>query len=137
MAEKKKEVEVKEVKVEDFNEFFKGVTGLVKENYLSSINVALSLWEENQKLVNAQVEQFFTVQKEYTEQIKSAFEKYSKEVPGVHLNGNLDRITSAQREYINLVKNVSDKVTKDWLSLTQKATEKAFSAFEEHLNLFK
>ncbi len=132
MSEKKKEV-----KVEEFSEFFKGISGLAKENYLSSIDVALSLWEENQKLVNAQIEQFFTVQKGYTEQIKSTFDKFSKDVPGFQLNGNLDRITSAQRDYINLVKNASDKVTKGWLNLTQKATEKAFSAFEENLNLFK
>ncbi|HEX9830911.1 MAG TPA: hypothetical protein VGA94_04415 [Thermodesulfobacteriota bacterium] len=132
MAEKKKEV-----KVEDFSEFFKGVSGLVKENYLSSINVALSLWEENQKFVNSQIEQIFTIQREYTEQLKSTVEKYSKDAPGFNINGNLDRVTSAQREYISLLKSVSDKATKDWLNLTQKATERAFSAFEENLSLFK
>jgi len=132
MADKKKEV-----KVEDYSEFLKGVSGLVKENYLSGLNIALSLWEENRKLVNAQVEQLFTVQKEYADQIKSTLEKLSKDAPGFQLNGNFDKMTSAQREYVNLVKNVSDKVAKDWLNLTQKATEKAFSAFEEQLNLFK
>jgi hypothetical protein len=132
MADKKKEV-----KVEDFSEFFKDVSGLVKENYLSSINVALSLWEENQKFVNSQIEQLFTIQREYAEQLKATVEKYSKNTPGSNLNGNLDRITSAQREYVSLLKSVSDKATKDWISLTQKVTERAFSAFEENLRLFK
>ncbi len=132
MADKKREV-----KVEDYSEFLKGISGLVKENYLSGIGIALSLWEENRKLVNAQVEQLFTVQKEYADQVKSTLEKLSKDSPGLQLNGSFDRITSAQRDYVNLVKNVSDKVTKDWLNLTQKATEKAFSAFDDQLNLFK
>ena len=132
MAEKKKEV-----KVEDFSEFFKGVSGLVKESYLSSFSVALSLWEENQRFVNSQVEQIFTIQREYAEQLKSTVEKYSKDTPGFNLNGNLERITNAQREYISILKSVSDKAANDWVNLTQKATERAFSVFEENLRLFK
>jgi len=134
MAEKKKEVEAK---VEDFSEIVKGLSGLVKDNYLSGLEFTLSLWEENQKFVNAQIEQFFKVQKGYTDQLQSAFEKLPKEFPNFYSNGNLERLTSAQREYVNLVRNVSDKLTKDLLNLTHKAAEKAFAAFEEHLNLFK
>ena len=134
MAEKKKEVEVK---VEDFSDFVKGLSGLVKENYLSGLELSLSLWEENQKFVNAQLEQLFTAQKEYAAQLKSNLEKLPKEFPHFYFDGNFDRLTNAQKEYIKLVRNVSDKLAKDFINLTQKATEKAFSAFEDHLNLFK
>jgi hypothetical protein len=106
MAEKKKEV-----KVEDLSEVLKDISGLVKENYLLSLKIALSIWEESQEFANAQLERY--------------------------LNGNLDRLVSAQRNYINLIRTVSDEFTKDTLSLAQKITEKAFSAFEKNLSLFK
>lgn len=132
MVEKKKEV-----KVEDFSELVKGIGGLVKDSYLSGLEFTLSLWEENQRFIDSQIEQFFKVQKGYIEQLQSALERLPKDFPSLYSNGNLDRLTSAQREYVKLVRNVSDKFTKDLLNLTHKAAEKAFAAFEESLNLFK
>ena len=132
MVEKKKEV-----KVEDFSELVKGIGGLVKDSYLSGLEFTLSLWEENQRFIDSQIEQFFKVQKGYIEQLQSALERLPKDFPSLYPNGNLDRLTSAQREYVKLVRNVSDKFTKDLLNLTHKAAEKAFAAFEESLNLFK
>ena len=42
-------------KVKDFAEVVKGITGLVKENYLNGVGVTLSLWEENPKAKEAYV----------------------------------------------------------------------------------
>jgi hypothetical protein len=138
MAERK---EKEEVKVADFTEIFKGLSGLVRENYLSNLKITLSLWEENQKFANAQIDQFLATHKEYAEQLKAATEKFlPKEVVSFWnsgyskvFDGNFDRLTEVQREYINLARSASEKFTKEAINLTQKTAEKAFSVFEEYL----
>jgi hypothetical protein len=138
MAERK---EKEEVKVADFTEVLKGLSGLVKENYLSNLKIALSLLEENQKFANAQIDQFLATQKEYAEQIKAATEKFlPKEVVSFWnsgysrvFDGNLERLTEVQKEYINLARGASERFTKEAIHLTQKTAEKAFSVFEEYL----
>jgi hypothetical protein len=138
MVEKK---EKEEAKVADFTEVFKGLSGLVKENYLSNLKIALSLWEENQRFANAQIDQFLTTQKEYAGQIKAATEKFlPKEVVSFLnsgyskvLDGGFDRVTEVQREYINLARSASERFAKEAINLTQKTAEKAFSVFEEYL----
>jgi predicted nucleic acid-binding Zn-ribbon protein len=140
MAERK---EKEEVKVADFTEVFKDLSGLVKDNYLSNLKIALSIWEENQKFANAQIDHFLATQKEYAEQIKAASERFlPKEVFGFWdssykaFEGNFNRIIGAQRDYINLVKNVSERLAKNTLSLTQKTAERAFLGFDEYLKFF-
>ena len=138
MAERK---EKEEVKVADFTEVLKGLSGLVKENYLSNLKIALSPLEENQKFANAQIDQFLATQKEYAEQIKAATEKFlPKEVVSFWnsgysrvFDGNLERLTEVQREYINLARGASERFTREAIHLTQKTAEKAFSVFEEYL----
>ncbi|MGQ0793550.1 MAG: hypothetical protein ACT4NX_05610 [Deltaproteobacteria bacterium] len=127
----------KDIKVEDVTEFFKDLSGLVKENYLLTLDAYLSVWEENQKFANAQLEQFYSFQREYAEQVKTNFEKLPKQVSEVYTNSGVDRIAAAQKEYVNLVKSVSDKFTKSSLALSQKLAEKAFSAFDEQLKTLK
>ena len=136
MAERK---EKEEVKVADFTEIFKGLSGLVKDKYLSNLKIALSLWEENQKFANAQIDQFLANQKEYAEQIKATTEKFlPKEVVSFWnsnkaFDGNFDRLAEVQREYINLARSTSEKFTREAINLTQKTAEKTFSVFDEYL----
>src|SRR5574341_1032180 len=80
MVEKKEKEEVKD---SDFTENFKSLTGLVKENYLASLKLFLSLWEDNLKFANAQFDQFLSTQKEYNEQLKGIFEKFSGQTTGL------------------------------------------------------
>ena len=141
MAEKK---EKEEIKVSDFTENFKSLTGLVKENYLASLKLFLSLWEDNLKFANAQFDQFLTTQKEYNEQLKGIFEKFSGQTTGLWnsnhqkaFDGAFDRIAGVQRDYVQLVRSTSEKFAKETVSLSQKTADKAFSFFEEYLNLLK
>ncbi len=138
MVERK---EKEEVRVADFTEVFKGLSGLVKENYLSNLKIALSLWEENMKFANAQIDQFLATHREYAEQVKAATEKFfPKEVVSFWnnsyskvLDGSFDRVAEVQKEYINLARSASERFTKESINLTQKTAEKAFSVFEEYL----
>ncbi len=138
MAEQKVK---KEAKAADFINFFKSLNELTKENYDLGIKTTQSLWEESQKFANAQLDHFFNIQREYIDQIKANIQRLPNETAifwnNSYLNGNYDRITGAQRDYVNSVRKVSEKFAREAFNLNQKMTEKTLSAFEDYMNLFK
>ncbi len=141
MAEKR---EKEEVKVSDFTENFKSLAGLVRENYLANLKLFLSLWEDNIKFANAQFEQNLLTQKGYADQLRGILEMFSGQTAGFWngsqqkaFDGTVERISGIQKQYVNLVRNASEKFTKETVSLSQKTADKAFSFFEEYLNLLK
>lgn len=131
----------KEANTTDFVDFFKLLNELTKENYDLGVKTSMALWEESQKFANAQLDHFFNIQREYTNQMKANLQRLPNEVSifwnNNYLNGNYERITGAQRDYINSVRKVSEKFTKEALNLSQKTTEKTLSALEDYMNLFK
>ena len=72
MAEKKETHQVK-----DFTEPVKEFGGSVKENYLNGFDFALSLWEENVKALNNQVDYLLNAEKEYAKTVK----EFSSKLP--------------------------------------------------------
>ncbi len=141
MAEKR---EKEEVKVSDLTDNFKSLAGLVRENYLANLKLFLSLWEDNIKFANAQFEQNLLIQKGYADQLKGILEKFSGQTAGFWngsqqkaFDSTVERISGIQKQYVNLVRNASERLAKDTVSLSQKTADKAFSFFEEYLNLLK
>ncbi len=137
MADKK---ETKRVK--DFTVPVKDLSGLVKENYLNGFDFTLSLWEEQVKAINSQVDYFLNAEREYANTVKQAYSKLPGEFSPVS-NGNsklvdegFDRLISLQKEYAGTVKSISDKLTKETKNLTHKNVEKAFSLFDDYLEAF-
>jgi hypothetical protein len=135
--------EKKDSRVKDFTDTVEGFTGVVKGNYLNGLKLAISIWEENQKVLNAQVDQWLNFQKEYVKASREAYEKLPKEVRDLW-NGNakavneeVDRMIAFQKEYVETVRSISDKVAKETVSLTQKNVEKAFSLFDEYFGSLK
>ncbi|MFQ5788628.1 MAG: hypothetical protein ACE5H1_11690 [Thermodesulfobacteriota bacterium] len=137
MAEKKEPKRVK-----DFTDPVKDLSGLVKENYLNGFDFTVSLWEENVKAINSQVDYLLNAEKEYAKTVKQVYSKLPTELSPVG-NGNsklveegFDRLISLQKEYVDTVKNISDKLTKETKSLTHKNVEKAFSLFDDYIEAF-
>jgi hypothetical protein len=121
----------------------KELTGLVKESYLNGFEFAVSLWEENVKSLNTQVDYLINAEKDYVKSLKEFYSNLPKEVNPFG-NGNskalddgVDRIVAFQKEYINAVRNMSDKLTRETRDLTQKNVQKAFSLFDDYLNSFR
>ncbi len=138
MAEKKETHQVK-----DFTEPVKEFGGMVKENYLNGFDFALSLWEENVKALNNQVDYLLNAEKEYAKTVKEFSSKLPKEFGPIG-NGNtkvieegVDRIVAFQKEYVNTIRSISDKLTKETRELTHKNIEKSFSLFDYYLNAFR
>jgi hypothetical protein len=139
MAEKAEKKDT--LKVKDYPDVIKGITGLVKENYQNGFEFALSLWEENLKILNTQVDQWLNIHQDYTNTIKELYEKFPKDIPafwdGKAVNNEINRFVALQKEYIGLVRNASEKFTKETLNLTKKNVERALSLFDEYLSLIK
>lgn len=124
---------------EGYADTIRGLTELLRENYLSCFQLSLSLWEGNLKAVSSHIDQWLNLQHSY---INSAKELYGK-LP-TSLNGDskpmddqVDRFVTFQRGYVNLSRSVSDKLVKGSLSLAQRNTEKAFSVFDDYLSFFR
>lgn len=129
--------------VGDFTEAVKEINGLVRENYLNGVEFALSLWEENQKVLNAQMDKWLKFEKDYADSTKEVYERLPKEMTGFWngrtetFNREVDRYVAFQKEYFSSVRSLSDKFTKDTVSLTQKNVERAFAFFDEYLGKFR
>ena len=113
-------------------------TGFVRENYIKSFKLPISLWEDNLKFLNTQIEQWLSFQQDY---INSVTEFYGK-VPGWNGNSkNPDNYfkypLALQKSYIDSVRATLDSFTKQNLELIQKNIEKASSLFDSYLNLFR
>ncbi len=131
------------LKVRDLSETVRGITGLVKENYLNGVEFALSLWEENLKVLNTQVDHWLNVKKNYINSVRELYEKSPKEVVPFWngnskvINDEVDRLVVFQKDYTESVRSISDRFTKETLNLTKKNVEKALSLFDDYLNVFR
>ena len=136
-------VEKKETqRSKDVTNSVKELTGLVKESYLNGFEFAVSLWEENVKALNTQVDYVINAEKDYVKSLREFCSNLPKEVNPFG-NGNskaldegVDRVVAFQKEYINAVRNMSDKLTRETRDLTHKNVEKAFSLFDDYLKSF-
>lgn len=136
-------VEKKETqRLKDLTNPAKELSGLVKESYLNGFEFAVSLWEENIKAINTQVDYLINAEKDYVKSLREFCSNLPKEVNPFG-NGNskaldegVDRVVAFQKEYINAVRNMSDKFTRETRDLTHKNLEKAFSLFDDYFKSF-
>ncbi|HVY55722.1 MAG TPA: hypothetical protein VHC46_08205 [Thermodesulfobacteriota bacterium] len=123
-------------KVEGSKDVFQDLNGLVKENYLIGLDSAHSLLEENKRLMDAQIEQLRKIQADYTEQLKSVFDKLPKEYSDLGIVAKLDRLIEFQNNFYSAFKKISDNYSKEMLDLSQKSAERAFSALDKYVSSF-
>ncbi len=109
----------------------------IRENYIKSFKLPISLWEENLRFLNTQIEQWLSFQRDYIDAVIEFYEKF----PG--WNGNVKDTDSyfkyplaLQKSYIDSVKSTLDDFTKKNLDLIQKNIEKASSLFDSYFNIF-
>lgn len=117
--------------VGNFKEFYKGLNGLVKDNLVLGFEAVNTLVDEEQKVADAQLDYVFTVKEDIAKNIKEAL----KDVPNndIFITG-LESVAAAQRQYFDLARSYSEKLTKSTLEVTQKSTEKALASFDEIIN---
>ena len=133
-------------KVKEFSEPVKEFSGLVKENYLNSLDFTLSLFEQNLKALSTQAEHMFGLEKEFISNVSGFYKDFPKELPFVKdlpydgkvkkVSEQLDRYLIYRKEQIETVKSMTEKFTKDARTMAQENVERAFSIFGEYFNLF-
>ena len=117
-------------------------TESLRENDMKSFKLPISLWENNLKFLNTQMEQWLSFQQDY---INSVMEFYGK-LPGWNgTSRNTDSYfkypkypLALQKSYIDSVRSTLNSFTKQYLDLIiQKNIEQASSLFDSYLNLFR
>ncbi len=125
-------------KIEEFTNVLKGPTGFVRENYLSSFKLPISLWEDNLKFLNTQVEQWVNFQQNYINAVIKFYDELpSRDANSEDTNGHFKYPLALQKSYIDSVRSTLDSFTKKNLDLIQKNIEKTSSLFDSYLNLFR
>ncbi|MBI2486566.1 MAG: hypothetical protein HYW01_06340 [Deltaproteobacteria bacterium] len=124
------EVKREELKIRDITDAMKGVSVLVKENFLVGFDLTISLWEENLKVLSSQLDKWLSLQRDYINLMRDFSEKLPNEgmkmwSEGLKpLHAQTDWFTSLQRDYIRSTQNSSNKLTKDLLTLSQKSIDR-------------
>jgi GTP-sensing pleiotropic transcriptional regulator CodY len=125
-------------KVEDYTNVVKETTGLVRKNYLNSIKLPLSLWEENLKVVSTQFEQWHKFQEDYINAVIEFYERFpSWNVNSKVTNGHFEHLVAFQKNYVSLVIDASNRLTKGTLNIVQKNVEQTSSLLDSYLSLFR
>lgn len=131
---------VKREELKDITDATKELTDLVKEDYLAWFEFTTSLWEENRKVLNSQLDKWLSLQGDYINLMRDFSQKIPNEGMKMWneflkpLNAQTDRFMSIQKDYIESTRSASDKFTKGFLSLNQKSIERALSAFSDYVN---
>ncbi|MFI5322269.1 MAG: hypothetical protein ACHQ6U_01770 [Thermodesulfobacteriota bacterium] len=136
MPQTKKTAPKKESQAEINNSSYYDLNGIVKENYLIGLDTAHSLLEEHKRFLDAQIEQLTKIQQDYTEHVKTLFDKLPKEYSNLGFSEKLERIIEFQNNFYSTFKKVSDTYSKELLDLNQKSAERAFSAFDKYVSSF-
>jgi hypothetical protein len=138
-----KKVKKEELKVRDYVDTSRELTGLVKDNYLSGLQICLSLWEENLNTMNKQIDQWMSVQERYSTITRELFGKFPTESAKLWsdnfktISGHIDKVLTLQKDYPSVIIKTSHKFTKDASELMKNALDKAFTIFNTTLNLSK
>ncbi len=110
----------------------------IRENYIKSFRLPISLWEENLKFLNTQIEQWLSFQQDYIDSVIEFYDKF----PG--WNGNFKETDgyfkyplALQKGYIDSVRSILDSFTTKNLNLIQNNIEQASSLFDSYFNLFR
>jgi hypothetical protein len=124
--------------VEDFTDVVEQTTGFVRENYIRSFKLPISLWESNLRFLNTQIEQWINFQQDYNKAVMEFCDKF----PGSNANSeNTDSCfkypLALQKSYLDSVRGTLDGFTKTNLDLIHKNIEKASSLFDSYFDLFR
>ena len=133
-----------ELKAEEVDYAFGELAGLMKENYMTGIGLSLSMYNENARLLQRQMESWFALQHDYADLMKEFLRKFPGEGMGLQegslkspFAAQIDWYISLQSSYYEFLRNALDKFPKETVSMGQKNIESAFSVFDNFLNLFE
>ncbi len=133
MEEARKELlKIEEIKVQDYTDTVRELTGFIRENYITGLELGLHLWGENLKIINSQIDRWILVQKEYVSLIKDSLDRFPSEefkfwnINSEFANAYIEKLISSEKDYSKVVINTSDRFVKGAFALMRKAIERIF-----------
>jgi len=127
------------IKVGDYLEMTREVTGLIKDNYNTGLKLFFSIWEESLKIIKEQAEEWARVHEESTKLMREPFGRFPTEMVNlwnVHsklTNNHAEKIIAFQKDYSQGVMNTSDKFIKETLGLIKNSIDRIFGSFNEYV----
>ncbi|HWP91011.1 MAG TPA: hypothetical protein VNN20_02275 [Thermodesulfobacteriota bacterium] len=124
------------LKVCDFTDTARGLTGLVKDTCISGFQLCLSFLETNLGIMRAQSEYWVAAQEEQakrTGEMLSRFQADAVDFWARDSKNQIGNIISFQKNYYDGVFKASDKIMKESLQLMKKNVEQTFTAINQYL----
>ncbi|HET7289421.1 MAG TPA: hypothetical protein VFJ67_03200, partial [Thermodesulfobacteriota bacterium] len=90
-------------KVKELTEPVKEFSGLVKENYLNGLDFTFSLLEQNMKVLGAQADHMFDLEKEFVTNLSGLYKDFPKDLPFVKdlpFDGGVKKVSEQLERYI-------------------------------------
>lgn len=96
---------------EEYTDMSQDLTRLVRESYFESFQLGLSFWERNLKIIGKQAEQWMSIQEGYTRLMgkSNPWNGNSHAENGQSVSSQIEKIFSLQRDYIDRIKNLSER----------------------------
>ena len=115
-------VEGKEVpKMEDFTKLGKKTREFARDGYLDSFKMPFSLWESYLRFLNAQLKLGQNFQQDCIRAATEFLDRFpSWNGDSKAMNGNFESFVAFQREYVDLVTDISKRFMKETLEGMQK-----------------
>ncbi len=135
---REKEAEKADFKVRDDVDLISELAGLIKENYITSLQLFFSLWEENLKIMKEQAEVWARVHEESTKLMREPFGRFQTDAGNLWSgnstikNTHLEKIITFQKNYSHAVINTLDKFMKETLGLMKNSIDRIFWSFNEY-----
>lgn len=129
------------LRVRDYVDMGRELTGLVKESYIMGLQLFFSICEENLKIINRQAEELGRLQGESAKLIREPFERFPTEAVNFwnshsrFIDSHAERIIAFHRDYSQVLINTSDKFMKETIGLIKNSIDRIFGSFNKYLEV--
>ena len=120
MSEKKETVKI----IKDSADTVKDIRGLITDSYLNGLESASSLWEDNLKALNTNMDRWLDLEKDCINTLREFYKKFPKDALTFWNETNITnkrfgRLLTRQKHHIDSFRKTSDKLTKEDLNQTR------------------
>ncbi len=127
------------LKIRDFTDRARGLTGLVKDTCIAGFQLCLSFWETNLGIMQAQSEYWIAAQEEQAKRSGEMFSRLQTDAVDFwsgDSKNQIGNIISFQKNYYDGIFKASDKIMKESLQVMKKNIEQTFTTINQYLNTY-
>lgn len=129
------------LKVRDYVDVARELTGLIRENCITGLQLFFSIWEENLKVINRQAEEWVRIQEASAKLMVEPFVGFPTEAVNFwgsnskFINGHVGKMVAFQKDYSQAVTNTSDKFMKEAIGFMKNSIDNIIWSLNEYIGL--